>query len=369
MYNPFFKGLLYIAPLLIIEMLLISLFSAGAVVDFICSCVDVCAMSFIWIAVMTGLVCFWLSISGVLRAQRNLNNLLLTLNDLKDAATRRKKCAEMMAVLETEPDFGLRIGWLDDCPRHLYTRLRALGFKNDAHCENDMKRQKLPLLSDLHELTLQSEMSRTCVSGMYTIVSVLLILGILGTLSRVHGFIDAHVVGENLADILDLKKLTNALEPGMWAVFFTVLLLLLRGVYLCSVERYLARLDCLTIDGILPYLETNKKTEDELSKIGAAVKGEEMLSLESLSALKQNEIITFDLSAIIREYDNETAQIQTMSEIDDIIADNRCVAVALSDDYTENIARKIRTLHSCMSSGRGVMNKYNNKRKLIVNRA
>lgn len=127
----------------------------------------------------------------------------------------------------------------------LYQRLHVL--LEDAGRMSGAER-KLPSIEELHEITLRSELSRPDSSAMNAVVSVLLLLGILGTLTGVHEVLNADEYG------LQLHALAPALQPSAWAVGGTVILTVFRASYLKRVDNYLGRLDAVTARYILPVL-------------------------------------------------------------------------------------------------------------------
>ncbi len=136
---------------------------------------------------------------------------------------------------------------------------------------NQAKERRLPTLRDLHDLTMQVELSRVWPVVFRTISSFLLILGIIGTLYGVHQNIGSETI--------DLKVLQPALEPSIWAVGFTVALLLLRGVYVRELDNYMARLDSITLNKLFVALLPPSKLDDAISglseKLGVLKKGAE----------------------------------------------------------------------------------------------
>lgn len=131
---------------------------------------------------------------------------------------------------------------------HLKLRLqslyRALADENGS--------RELPSLGDLHQLTLRDELSRYAPSWLSTIVSFLLIAGILGTLCGIHSAVENNAT---FTGGLDLKSLTPALEPSMLAVFCTVVLMWLRGIYIAVLNRFLHAFDELTMTELIPSLQ------------------------------------------------------------------------------------------------------------------
>lgn len=124
-------------------------------------------------------------------------------------------------------------------------RNEAMGESMDSQrsAAEKNKLPTLPTLSDLHALTLNRESHRSSSTALTTSVSVLLIAGICGTMLNVH---DA--LGEGTDMLADLE---HALEPAHRAVFFTIILLILKGVYTALVTRYIAKLDAYTVEILL----------------------------------------------------------------------------------------------------------------------
>ncbi len=113
----------------------------------------------------------------------------------------------------------------------------------------DKRHRILPKLNALHDISLHTELSRTDVAGVSTILSFLLVLGIFGTLTGVHAFLGhGNKISENLSD------LALALRPSAFAVLGTIVLICLRSVYLRRVQFCISRLDELTMSVIIPVL-------------------------------------------------------------------------------------------------------------------
>ena len=142
----------------------------------------------------------------------------------------------------------------------LYCRLDVLL----AEHGNVRGEKKLPSMSDLHEITLHRELSNWDSAGLNTIISFLLILGILGTLTGVHGVLAADDYELLYADKYGIKllKLAPALSPSAFAVLGTVLLMICRAWYLRFVDSYLGLLDEVTMKSILPGLSQKKELVD-----------------------------------------------------------------------------------------------------------
>lgn len=108
----------------------------------------------------------------------------------------------------------------------------------------------LPSLTDLRTLTYASEASRPHVWSLRVVCSVLLIIGILGTLVGVHAAIPT-VEGMHMEELSALKP---ALLPSAIAVFFTVLFIIWRSFYDKAFDRYVGRLDRHTVCHYFPLL-------------------------------------------------------------------------------------------------------------------
>lgn len=244
----------------LLDAVLIFLFHERAVTEFVCTLVGQLVLPLILFSFVVGFICFLFSAFGIrVTAMKNLTTLEDNIKPFRqttdrpvDAKEVLGKCADKVKELDKEQGFEWR--GLNTAPRHLYNRLRALGVERGQEMRN-AERGEVSGLQDLHELTMQSELSRTCSSGMNTIISFLLILGILGTLTGVHG-----VIRTGVKDVSDLAP---ALEPSQWAVGFTVILLMLRGMYLRMVDRYIYRLDKLTMDCLRPALSPGKTKDAE----------------------------------------------------------------------------------------------------------
>ena len=72
-----------------------------------------------------------------------------------------------------------------------------------------------PQVQDLHRMTSQLVYTRTMPTVLRVITSILLIIGICGTLIGVHGVLDTGYA-------VDITRMPEALEPSKWAVASTV---------------------------------------------------------------------------------------------------------------------------------------------------
>lgn len=105
---------------------------------------------------------------------------------------------------------------------------------------------RIPELHDLSEYTIQREFAALPPSLLRIIVSFLLIVGIFGTLVGVEGIIRD--------DGIDITTLPRVLQPSMFAVGGTVLLLWARGFYDYAFRKYLKYLNSFTMEKLLPAL-------------------------------------------------------------------------------------------------------------------
>lgn len=207
-------------------------------------------------------------ISIVIKEKRALDNIIAAPRGYgKDFYIKEAEKLEKSKSFVFANHLGLRI-----------TTLEKAAQKNEnveQDEEGHIKRAVIPGLTDMHELTLHNETGRFCTATMNTIISCLLICGILGTLIGVHNVINNTQVG----GIGAIGYLPQALMPSMLAVLFTILLIIIRGIYLAAVERYVSRLDRFTLERLLP-LFTPQKVDHE----GSADKKLQALS-EKIAAL------------------------------------------------------------------------------------
>lgn len=217
-----------------------------------------------------GGVCCLCSLISIHREKQVLDNIIATPKGYgKNFYIKEAEKLEKSKSFVFANHLGLRI-----------TTLEKAAQKNE-NVEQDekghIKRSVIPGLTDMHELTLHNETGRFCTATMNTIISCLLICGILGTLMGVHNVIN----NTQEAGISAIANLSQALEPSQWAVGFTIVLIIFRGIYLAAVEQYMSRLDRFTLERLLP-LFTPQKVDHE----GSADKKMQALS-EKIAALGQ----------------------------------------------------------------------------------
>lgn len=214
----------------------------------------------IFIAFCSGIYFFVKALRSISRSQEGLNranqslashSLFALLNDvitsdikIKDFPGKLLKPLEVI-IKDEKRTMG---------ESHLLVRIKAIQEAVKVGAAD--KQIALPSLEDLHQLTLQEEMSKSYSFGMNTIISTLLILGILGTLTGVHGVISGSNSYGGSADgmQMDINHLQAALCPSILAVLGTIILMLLRGlIYRRKVEQFISQLDELTVYRLFPY--------------------------------------------------------------------------------------------------------------------
>lgn len=127
------------------------------------------------------------------------------------------------------------------------------------------QQDSLPSLQDLHRLSSRRLLTAWAPSMLRLICSVLLIIGICGTLWGVHAALtgsESHI----------LRRLPAALEPSKWAVLTTVLLLCLRAHYERTAEQFLCRMDHLTLRRLLPCLQPQDTMNSALQSFAQEIR-------------------------------------------------------------------------------------------------
>lgn len=213
-----------------------------------------CTQWIIIAAFAAGVVCI---ITSCIRARKSM----YTLNEC------RLRYRVLGAWKETSPAEDDTLHFLKN--DHLLNRIKALKAALGDRNPEMGERAEFPSLSDLHAITQYREQSHRDVSSMHMIISILLILGILGTLTGIHEIVE----NEHIA----LSALREALLPSMYAVFFTVILIIARSLLYSRVfNLYTAELDEYTLSVILPVfraknmggniIEDHQRWVEDLSK-------------------------------------------------------------------------------------------------------
>lgn len=130
---------------------------------------------------------------------------------------------------------------------------------------------QLPSLGDLRALTYAAESARAPIWKLRIVISVMLIIGILGTLAGVHvAIVDGDPNRVEWQSVL-MSKLQPALIPSSFAVFCTILLIILRGFYRQRVDEYIGRLDRHTVSFYFPAFRPPEKSPIELQRINDSI--------------------------------------------------------------------------------------------------
>lgn len=198
----------------------------------------------VWLCAAIGIISFGVALRGVNRETGKLTPQLRNeiLGDNAERHARRKALEEWLKK-EQGTSAGVKHEVRVGQGRHLLLRMKTL-----FESVNRTEAQVIPSLHDLHTLTLQDEMSRCSSMWLRTITAFLLIVGICGTLLGVHD-----VVGG--IEQLSPGALRPALEPSMLAVFCTVVLMWLRGLYVARLDNYLEKLDLFTMTEVIPLMQ------------------------------------------------------------------------------------------------------------------
>lgn len=128
----------------------------------------------------------------------------------------------------------------------------------------DQKPAHLQNISDKHELALHKEAHRSSKAWLYTIVSVLLITGICGTMLEVHTKLWDHP--------LRLNGVLSVLGPAKLAVGWSIALLIFKGLYIHCVEDYMQRHDFAAMEELTVQREKEGRISgDEYEKIASKI--------------------------------------------------------------------------------------------------
>lgn len=128
----------------------------------------------------------------------------------------------------------------------------------------DQNETDLQEISDMHELALHKEAHSDGKVLLYTIVSVLLIMGICGTMLEVHT-----VLGEKQSRLEDVLP---ALGPAKTAVICSIGLLMFKGIYIHLVEDYMQRHDFAAMKKLAVQREKRGRiSRDKYEKIASKI--------------------------------------------------------------------------------------------------
>lgn len=208
-----------------------------------------------------------------------------------------------------------------------------------------------PQMQDLHRMTQQLINSRLAPTMVRVVVSVLLIMGICGTLWGVH---DALGYKYDL-----LRHMPRALEPSKFAVLFTVILAGLRGFYNASVEKFIWKIDRLTMMHILPDLMPASDINLALSEFTKTVStlskrldGIGTDSLENATKSFHYAVSSFSDAArgftdYVEEHKQKTAD--THQRLEEELKDSRDTTTKMGEQLTAIAERQIRTQQAAES--------------------
>ena len=168
----------------------------------------------------------------------------------------------------------LNTGYASD---RLYAIIASVNTKNLV--------RKTPSLGDLHELTVQRERGGISTAIFRVLAPCILVIGILGTLLGVHNKLDS-ISGE-----LGVSVLADALIPGALAVFFTVLVMVLRGWYNKELSTFISDFDEYTLKTLLVIFQSESQDDADITKLIEVLKevkrGKQTME-EILKGIKQS---------------------------------------------------------------------------------
>lgn len=196
---------------------------------------------FVWGIGIVGCISFLASCNYLLQDDK-------VFNDFRAAYADSTRVMDREALLEILNDGGAArrdtlVG------RRVENILFALARNKSENGEGSRATRKAvapPQMQDLHRMTQQLVYSRGWPTVLNVCSSILLIVGICGTLWGVHSVLQV--------SHFDISKMPDALNPSKWAVFLTVILVILRGIFSAKVDRSIWELDRLTMMHILPDL-------------------------------------------------------------------------------------------------------------------
>lgn len=222
------------------------------------------------------------------------------------------------------------------CRYHLSKRIDTMlqSLENDP-----TKAKELPELHDLHELTLQDELGYASSAALRTVISFLLILGILGTLTGVHSVVASE------SDTPLTSAMASALLPSMLAVGSTVVLMLLRGVYSAKVDAFLEELDFYTMTVLSPRLQPASDTQRNREELKKAIDTFSKNADKIKTASDDLKTHTDELSNGIKEFG------EAMEKMQALVQDAESVEMSLKLEEVRDVANlttRIQTLESSM---------------------
>ncbi len=158
------------------------------------------------------------------------------------------------SVLNDKEEYELNSGYVSD---RLYAILASVSTKNLV--------RKTPSLGDLHELTVQRERGGISTATFRVFAPGILVMGILGTLLGVHNKLPS-ISGEEGVSVL-----ADTLIPGALAVFFTVLVMVLRGWYNKELSSFISEFDEYTLKILLTIFQSESQDDTDISQLNIAL--------------------------------------------------------------------------------------------------
>lgn len=204
--------------------------------------------------------------------------------------------------------------------------------------------RKTPSLGDLHELTVQRERGGVSTATFRVLAPGILVMGILGTLLGVHNKLD------NITAEVGVSVLADALIPGALAVFFTVLVMVLRGWYNKKLSSFISDFDEYTLTTLLVFFQSETQDSSNvrsLINVLQAVKGGKQTMEDILHGVKkshedacESEKLCADL--LLQTHENLTE----MSIVFGTAFDNHAVLNKLRQDTVKALSSYVRLCHA-----------------------
>lgn len=209
-----------------------------------------------------GLWCAYLAIRGMNRHLHHFASL-----------SKQKLFDPPVEGLNVEKYCGELSEWLNQVEaesaqpgKHFKERVRSL-VETQNQAEKAQVDIDLPGMEDLGNLTDLAEQSSPSVVGLNVTISFLLILGILGTLQGIHGSMS------DADSIQELSELEPALLPSAFAVGFTVILMVAKGVYQYKRSHYMVALNRFTLLQLIPHLQRDGHEDKVMGQVESGAEG------------------------------------------------------------------------------------------------
>lgn len=291
----------------------------------------------VWGTFIVGMLCWVL-------ARKSINEEQAAQNWVEEKLTNEVLTTQLLKSLILEREDKSEIPNLEQSL--VYSRLneiyRVLHRDHEESDGESEKRVTPPQLQDLHRMTLQEMQSRKAPTCLRITASVLLIIGICGTLWGVHACIGNHQGASS-----QLAALGTALEPSKYAVAFTVLLYVLQSYYLMRLERFICYLDRLTMTKFLPDLQPASGFAQTMNKVAEQVKhfGALVSSFDAIQdAVKEMQGTASKFTQIAEGYDKRAMYIKDqMDKINNIGEgmEKNYEALTAQIQLTEESVRKV----------------------------